>query len=63
MKKRILILVVIVAAAGAALWAWRGMGKAPDNRLLISGNIELNEVTIAFKTQPLLLCGMRHAVE
>jgi HlyD family secretion protein len=50
MKKRILILVVILAAAAAAMWAWRGMGKAPDNRLLISGNIELNEVTIAFKT-------------
>ena len=50
MKKRILILVVILAAAGVAVWAFKGMGKAPDNRLMISGNIELNEVTIAFKT-------------
>ena len=50
MKKRILIIVLILAAAGAAVWAFRGMRKTPDNRLLISGNIELTEVTIAFKT-------------
>src|ERR1039457_5483551 len=50
MKKRILIIVIILAAAGAAIWTFRGSGKAPDNRLLISGNIELEEVTIAFKT-------------
>jgi HlyD family secretion protein len=50
MKKRILIVVLVLAAAGAAVWAFRGIGKAPDNRLLISGNIELTEVTIAFKT-------------
>ncbi|MEO8596130.1 MAG: efflux RND transporter periplasmic adaptor subunit [Candidatus Solibacter sp.] len=54
MSKRILIVVVLLAAAGAAVWAFRGMGKPPDNRLLISGNIELNEVTIAFKTAGLL---------
>ena len=50
MKKRILIIVLILAAAGAAVWMFRGMRKAPDNRLMLSGNIELNEVTIAFKT-------------
>jgi HlyD family secretion protein len=50
MKKQILIIVLILAAAGAAVWAFRGMPKTPDNRLLISGNIELDEVTIAFKT-------------
>jgi HlyD family secretion protein len=50
MKKRILIIVIILAAAGAAVWAFRGFGKTPDGRLLISGNIELTEVTIAFKT-------------
>src|SRR5450759_100224 len=55
MRKRILIVVLILAAAGAAVWAIRGMGKAPDNRLLLSGNIELNEVTIAFKTAGRLL--------
>jgi len=50
MKNRILILLLIIGVAGAAVYAFRGMRKAPDNRLMISGNIELNEVTIAFKT-------------
>ena len=45
-----LIIVLILAAAGAAVWVFRGMGKTPDNRLMISGNIELTEVNIAFKT-------------
>ena len=50
MSKRILIIVLILAAGGAAVWMYRGMRKAPDNRLILSGNIELNEVAIAFKT-------------
>jgi HlyD family secretion protein len=54
MKKPILF-VLLLAAAGAAVWAFRGMGKAPDNRLTISGNIELTEVNIAFKTAGRLL--------
>jgi len=49
MKKRILILIVILAA-GAAVWVYRGMGRKPDDRIVVSGNIELNEVNIAFKT-------------
>ena len=49
MKKMIPILLVIVAA-GIGWYALRGTRKAPDNRLLISGNIELDEVNIAFKT-------------
>ncbi|MCU1237144.1 MAG: secretion protein HlyD family protein [Candidatus Solibacter sp.] len=49
MKKLILILVAVAIAAVAA-YALRGKGKTPDNRLLISGNIELDEVNIAFKT-------------
>ena len=50
MKKRIGILIVVLAGAVAAVYAFRGVGKQPDNRLLVSGNIELNEVNIAFKT-------------
>jgi HlyD family secretion protein len=50
MKKRILILIVILAAAGAAMYAFRGSNKPPDDRLIVSGNIELTEVNIAFKT-------------
>ena len=54
MKKPIVIL-LLLAAAGAAVWAYRGMGKVPDNRLMVSGNIELTEVNIAFKTAGRLL--------
>ena len=50
MKKRILILVVVLAAAGAGVYALRGGGKTPEGRLMVSGNIELTEVNIAFKT-------------
>ena len=49
MKKLIPIL-VLVAAGGIVWYALRGTGKGPDNRLMISGNIELDEVNIAFKT-------------
>src|SRR5579872_7634026 len=50
MKKRIILLVVLLAAAGAAIWAYRGINRPPDNRIVVSGNIELTEVNIAFKT-------------
>jgi HlyD family secretion protein len=50
MKKRLLVLTLILVAAGAAVYAFRGSKKVPDDRLLVSGNIELNEVNIAFKT-------------
>ncbi len=50
MKKKRLIGIVIIVAAAAAIYAYRGIGRAPDNRILVSGNIELNEVNIAFKT-------------
>ena len=50
MRKRIVILVLVLAAAGAAVYAFRASGKTPDDRLIVSGNIELDEVNIAFKT-------------
>src|SRR5260370_152462 len=51
MKKRILFLILILAAAGAAVYAFRGSaGRAPGKRIVVSGNIELTEVNIAFKT-------------
>jgi HlyD family secretion protein len=49
MKKRIIPILIILAAA-AAVYAYMGFGKKPSNRILVSGNIELNEVNIAFKT-------------
>jgi len=51
MKKRIFIIVIALAAVGAAVYAYRtGIGRSPDDRILVSGNIELTEVNIAFKT-------------
>jgi HlyD family secretion protein len=49
MKKRIII-ILLLAAAGTAAWFYYQKGKTPDNRIVVSGNIELNEVNIAFKT-------------
>ena len=49
MKKRILLLVV-VAAAGVALGMWRtGQFSKPNNRILVSGNLELTLVDLSFK--------------
>jgi HlyD family secretion protein len=50
MRKRILLAVVVIALAAVAVYAFRGTNRAPDNRILVSGNIELTEVNIAFKT-------------
>ncbi len=49
MKKRILILAA-VAAVAVAVYVYRGRNRQPENRILVSGNIELTEVNIAFKT-------------
>jgi HlyD family secretion protein len=50
MKKRVIPILILIAAAGAALYAFRGAHRPPVNRLIVSGNIELTEVNIAFKT-------------
>jgi HlyD family secretion protein len=55
MKKRIVIILVVLAVAGAGVYAFRGMNRTPENRLIISGNIELTEVNIAFKTSGRLI--------
>lgn len=50
--KRRLILVVVLAAVGAAIglaW-WRARQADASDRIVFSGNIELTEVDIAFKT-------------
>jgi HlyD family secretion protein len=49
MKKRIVVIVAILGAA-AAVYAYRMKGRAPSDRIVVSGNIELNEVNIGFKT-------------
>ena len=51
MKQRILIPAIGLIVAGAAgVMIFRNANRPRPNRILISGNIELNEVTIAFKT-------------
>ena len=51
MKKRIILILIVLAAAGvAAMYAFRGMGRNQTGRIVVSGNIELTEVNIAFKT-------------
>src|ERR1035441_5975548 len=50
MKKRTIIIIISLVAVGAAVWIYHERGKKPDNRIVVSGNIELTEVNIAFKT-------------
>ncbi len=50
MKKRIIPIVLVLAAAVGGLLAFRGMGHDDPNRIVVSGNIELEEVNIGFKT-------------
>src|SRR5215475_413630 len=51
MKKRLFVIaLVLVAAAVAGVYAWRGGSRETAKRLVISGNIELTEVNIGFKT-------------
>jgi HlyD family secretion protein len=50
MKKPIVIILIVVAVVVAGFYIYRGANKTPDNRIVVSGNIELTEVNIAFKT-------------
>ncbi len=50
MRKRLVFIVILLAAGAAAFYAYRRMNGKPEGRILISGNIELEEVNIAFKT-------------
>src|SRR5205807_2708083 len=44
----IVILLAILGAIAGMLWSGR-LGRQPDNRLSLSGNIELTQVDISFK--------------
>lgn len=54
MKKIVLFLVVLALGSGAFVY-WRSSQTGPTDRLLLSGNIELTQVNIAFKTAGKLL--------
>ena len=50
MKRIIVVLIVLLAAGVAGMYMYRGMGRTNTGRIVVSGNIELTEVNIAFKT-------------
>jgi len=51
MKKRLIGIVFLLAVAGAGAWAWMHRSSADDDKVIrISGNIEMTQVDIAFKT-------------
>ena len=48
--KRVWIVIGIAAAVAVAVWLiYRSVNERPDDRILLSGNIELTEISIAFK--------------
>jgi HlyD family secretion protein len=55
MKKIILIVVVIAALGAGGILAYRSLHPEVTNRIVISGNIELTQVDIAFKTSGRLI--------
>ncbi len=51
MKKRLPILLLLVAVAGGGYWYWNKQQEAANaNRILVSGNLELTQVDLSFKT-------------
>ena len=48
--KKALIPILLLAGAGYAFYKFRGSSHDTANRIVVSGNIELTEVNIAFKT-------------
>jgi len=50
MKKILIPAAVVLVAAGLAVYAFHGSGRDTSGRIQVSGNIELTEVNIGFKT-------------
>jgi HlyD family secretion protein len=51
MKKRLPILLLLAAAASGGYWYWsKQQAEANANRILVSGNLELTQVDLSFKT-------------
>lgn len=55
MKKLILIVIILAAVGVAATMAYRSLHTDNSDRVVVSGNIELTQVDIAFKTAGRLL--------
>jgi len=50
MKKILIPVALVLIAAGVAVYAFHGSGRDASGRIVVSGNIELTEVNIGFKT-------------
>jgi len=51
MKKRVPVVILVILAAAAGIWFFFNSGEKDSGNLIkVSGNIELTEVSIAFKT-------------
>ncbi len=48
--KRAIPILIVVGAVAAGAWYWRTQNADASTRILVSGNLELTEVDIAFKT-------------
>jgi HlyD family secretion protein len=56
MRKRIIIVIIVaLAVVGACLYFFNQNGRNSQNQISVSGNIELTEVNIAFKTSGRLI--------
>jgi HlyD family secretion protein len=55
MKKTIFIVIAIAVLGAAGMLAYRSLHQEPANRIVVSGNIELAQVDIAFKTSGRLI--------
>jgi HlyD family secretion protein len=56
MRKRIIIVIIVaLAVVGACLYFFNQNGRNAKNQIMVSGNIELTEVNIAFKTSGRLI--------
>jgi HlyD family secretion protein len=55
MKKIILIVIVIAILGAAGMLAYRSLHPEATNKIVVSGNIELTQVDIAFKTSGRLI--------
>ena len=55
MKKIILIVIVIAVLGAAGMLAYRSLHPEATNKIIVSGNIELTQVDIAFKTSGRLI--------
>ncbi len=55
MKKVIRIVLLLAPIGGGGYWWWTTAHAAPSDRILVSGNLELTQVDISFKTSGRLI--------